>query len=361
MPSDPLLPTATPRTRRFKLGSRAAFRRLAILFLLIFLSLVYGYFAMIRMPGTSFRGPLPPATAEQRQLADELRASITILAEATGGVGRVGNRSTYYPKRFAESAAWIHDQLSSYGYTQINESFVERGGRTPNMEVVVPGTTHPGEIVLIGAHYDAFQGTPGADDNASGVAAVLHLAREFHANPQRRSRRFVVFVNEEPPAFWTSDMGSWVYAKQCRAASDNIVAMISIESIGYYSEKPNSQIYPKPLDMAYPTTGNFIAFVSNYGSRSLNKHALATFRAATQFPSEGASPPGFFPGVGWSDHWSFWKEGYPAMMITDTATFRNPNYHTPQDTPNTLDYDRMSRVIDGLHAVINDLADPQQW
>ena len=351
----------TPKPRRFKLASRAALRRIAILFLFILLALVYGYFAMIRMPGTSFRGPLPAPTQDQKQLAEELRTSISILADATGGVGRVGNRSTFYPKRFAESAAWIHDQLSSYGYTQINESFVERGGRTPNMEVVVPGTTHPGEIVLIGAHYDAFQGTPGADDNASGVAAVLHFARTYRSKPQPRTLRFVLFVNEEPPAFWTKDMGSWVYAKQCRAASDNIVAMISIESIGYYSDKPNSQMYPKPLDLAYPTTGDFIAFVSNYGSRSLNKHALSAFRASTRFPSEGASPPGFFPGVGWSDHWSFWKEGYAAMMITDTATFRNPFYHTPQDAPGTLDYDRTSRVVEGMHTVIDDLCDPKLW
>ncbi len=360
-PPSPSAPAATPKSRRFKLASRAALRRLAILFLLIFFALVYCYFAMLRMPGSSFCGSLPAATSEQTQLAEELLASITILADATGGVGRVGNRSTYYPKRFAESAAWIHDQLSSYGYTQINESFVERGSRTPNMEVVVPGTINPKEIVLIGAHYDAFQGTPGADDNASGVAAVLHLARTYHSKPQPRTLRFVLFVNEEPPAFWTKDMGSWVYAKQCRAAGDNIVAMISIESIGYYSDKPNSQMYPKPLDMAYPTTGDFIAFVSNYGSRSLNKHALSVFRGTTHFPSEGASPPGIFPGVGWSDHWSFWQEGYAAMMITDTATYRNPFYHTPQDAPGTLDYDRMSRVVEGLHPVIDDLADPKKW
>lgn len=362
MSSQPTSPTTTPREpRRFKLWSRAAFRRLAILLLLIFLALIYGYFAMIRMPGTSFRGPLPTATTEQRQLADELRTSIAILADASGGVGRVGNRSTYYPKRFAASAAWIHDQLTSSGYTQINESYVERGSRTPNMEVVVPGTTHASEIILVGAHYDAFQGTPGADDNASGVAAVLHLARIFRTKPQPRTLRFVLFVNEEPPAFWTKDMGSWVYAKQCRAANDNIVAMISIESIGFYSDKPNSQMYPKPLDMAYPTTGDFIALVSNYGSRSLNKHALSVFRATTQFPSEGASPPGIFPGVGWSDHWSFWQEGYSAMMITDTATFRNPFYHTPQDTPATLDYNRMSRVVEGIDRIVTDLADPRSW
>ncbi len=354
--------SSSPSTKpRFRLASRAALKRLAVLFALIFLALVYGYFAMIHMPGVSFRGPLPPATPEQTQLAAELRTSVEILSDATGGVGRVGNRSTWYPKRFAEAAAWIHDQLSSFGYTTINESFVERGSRTPNLEVVVPGTSNAAEIIVIGAHYDAFQGAPGADDNASGVAAVLHLARVYHSKPQPRTIRFVLFVNEEPPAFWTKDMGSWVYAKQCRANQDNIVGMISIESIGYYSQQPNSQKYPAPLNSLYPSTANFIAFVSNYSSRSLNKHALSVFRNTTQFPSEGGSPPGILPGVGWSDHWSFWQEGYPAMMVTDTATFRNPHYHTPTDAAATLDYDRTARVVEGLDRVIADLADPNRW
>jgi Zn-dependent M28 family amino/carboxypeptidase len=336
-------------------------KRLAILFSLIVVTLIYAYFSMFAMPGRSYRGPLAPLTDEQTRLADELRASVAVLADAEGGVGRVGNRSTYYPKRFAESAAWLHDQFSSYGYTRINESFVERGGRTPNLEVVVPGSSRPLEIVIIGAHYDAFQGAPGADDNASGVAAVLHLARVYRAKPQPRTLRFVLFVNEEPPAFWTTDMGSWVYAKQCRANKDDVRAMISVESIGYYSDRPNSQIYPRPLDRLYPSTGNFIAFVSNYSSRSLNKHALSVFRSTAKFPSEGGSPPGIFPGVGWSDQWSFWQEGYAAMMVTDTATFRNPFYHTPQDAPATLDYERMARVVEGLRPVIDDLADPTKW
>lgn len=306
------------------------------------------------MPGDSFRGPLPPLTASQRDLADELRASVCVLADRTGGVGRVGNRSTFYPKRFAAAAAWIHDQLTSYGYANINETFVERGSRTPNMEVSVPGTGSPAEIVLIGAHYDAFQGSPGADDNASGVAAVLHFARVYVSKPQTRTLRFVFFVNEEPPAFWTNDMGSWVYAKQCRKNNDNIVAMMSIESIGWYSSKPGSQKYPTPLNFLYPDTGDFVAFVSNYGSRRMNKEALATFRRTAKFPSEGGSPPGFLPGVGWSDHWSFWQEGYDGIMVTDTATYRNPYYHTPMDAPDSLDYERMARVVEGLNAVIDD-------
>lgn len=342
--------------RRFRLASPAALKRLAILFALIFVFLLYCYFSMIHMPGASYRGQLPPLTDSQKALAADLRVSIDVLADATGGVGRVGNRSTFYPKRFAAAAAWLHDQLKAAGYTAIEEIPVERGSPVPNMVVEVPGTSKPAEIIVIGAHYDAFQGTPGADDNASGVAACLHLARLFKNQPQPRTLRFAFFVNEEPPTFWTPDMGSWVYAKKCRVANDNVVAMLSLESIGYYDTKPGSQKYPPPLNQLYPDTGDFIAFVSDYSSRSLNKRALASFRTHAKFPSEGGSPPGFFPGVGWSDHWSFSQEGYPAIMLTDTATFRNPNYHTPTDTPNTLDYERTARVVEGIEQVIRDLA-----
>jgi Zn-dependent M28 family amino/carboxypeptidase len=339
-----------------RLASRAALKRIAILFSLIALFLVYCYFAMIVMPGTSYRGQLPPATDAQKQIATQLESDITILADATGGVGRVGNRSTFYPKRFATAAAWLHDQLTAAGYTQINEIPVARGSPVPNLEVIVPGTSKPAEIVVIGAHYDAFQGTPGADDNASGTAACLHLARIFKNAPQSRTLRFVFFVNEEPPTFWTPDMGSWVYAKKCRDSDDDITAMLSLESIGFYSTASGSQHYPQPLNQLYPDTADFIAFVSNYSSRSLNRRALASFRTHAKFPSEGASPFSIIPGVGNSDQWSFWQEGYRGIMITDTANYRNPNYHTPTDKPDTLDYDRMSRVVQGLEEVIKDLA-----
>jgi hypothetical protein len=352
------MPARQPESRPsgIRWVSRAAARRLLVLSVLIVVALGYAYVAMIAMPGTSFRGPLPPLAESQRELVAELRESVGVLADAQGGVGRVGNRSTFYPRRFAAAAAWLHDRLIEAGYSEVGETFVERGAPAPNLEVVLPGTSLANEVVIIGAHYDAFQGTPGADDNASGVAATLALARRFAGKPQARTLRFVLFVNEEPPAFWTRDMGSWVYAKACRARNDNIVAMISLESIGYYSDKPGSQRYPSPLNMLYPDTADFIAFASNWSSRALNKRAIGVFRETASFPSEGGSPPGVLPGVGWSDHWSFWQEGYRAIMITDTAAFRNPNYHTPQDKADTLDYERMARVVHGVEMVVSDLA-----
>ncbi|MBK7403462.1 MAG: M20/M25/M40 family metallo-hydrolase [Phycisphaerales bacterium] len=305
---------------------------------------------MIRMPGRTYRAPLPALSDSQRELAARLEAHVRFLA------GDIGKRSTFHPRQLAEAAAYAKSRLEATGLQVRDQSFVERGTGVPNMDLTIPGAAKPGEIVLIGAHIDSFQGTPGADDNASGVAAVLELASTFAQRPQPRTLRFAIFVNEEPPSFWTPDMGSLVYAKQAKAEGDNIVAMLSLESIGYYDDTPGSQHYPPPLNLAYPSRGNFIGFVGNLGSRRLVRRCVETFRKNEPFPSEGAALPAYLPGVGWSDHWSFWQTGCEAVMVTCTATFRNPNYHKPTDTPEKVNFDRMARVVEGLEPVIQDLA-----
>ncbi len=152
-------------------------------------------------------------------------------------------------------------------------------------------------------------------------------------------------------------MGSWVYAHRCKERGDRIAAMISLETIGYFSNAPGSQKYPMiGLRFLYPSAGNFIGFVGNVSSRALVRQALGTFRAQATLPSEGAALPASVPGIGWSDHWAFWKHGYPAIMVTDTAPFRYPHYHARSDTPDKLDYESMTRVVQGLQDVISDLA-----
>jgi Zn-dependent M28 family amino/carboxypeptidase len=325
---------------------------LAVLTLLIAAPLTYCYFAMVRMPGVSHVGQLPPLTADQQQLATDLRATVEHLASG------VGKRSTFQPKSMAQAGRWIIEQLEAAGYADHEEVFVDRGSRAPNIAVEVGGTRAPTEIIVVGAHYDSYQGTPGADDNASGVAACLALARRFAGVPQPRTIRFVFFVNEEPPSFQTKDMGSWVYAKHCRTRNDNVVAMLSLETLGFYTDIVGYQQYPPLVGKLYPEKGDFIGFVGNYTSRGLVKRAIGAFRASTPFPSEGAALPSGVPGVGWSDHWAFWQEGYPGIMVTDTANYRNPHYHIDSDRPDTLDYACMARVVTGLEAALRDLADP---
>jgi Zn-dependent M28 family amino/carboxypeptidase len=185
---------------------------------------------------------------------------------------------------------------------------------------------------------------------------VLALAKSPALQKPERTLRFVAFVNEEPPFFQTEGMGSTVYAKRCRDRGEKVVAMLSLETIGYYSDDEGSQKYPFPLGLFYPSRGNFIAFVGNTSNARLVRRCIKTFRAKVRFPSEGGAVPGSLPGIGWSDHWSFWEAGYPAIEITDTAPFRYPHYHEETDTPDKLDYERMARVVNGLEEVILDLA-----
>jgi Zn-dependent M28 family amino/carboxypeptidase len=184
------------------------------------------------------------------------------------------------------------------------------------------------------------------------------MARLLGSQRLARTVRLVAFVNEEPPFFLTGDMGSRFYARRSRERSEKIVAMFSLETIGYYSDAKGSQHYPFPFSLFYPNTANFIGFVSNISSRDLVRQSIASFRQHTAFPSQGAAAPGWMTGIGWSDHWSFWREGYPAIMVTDTALFRYAHYHTPEDTPDKIDYARTARVILGLARVIAELAGP---
>lgn len=338
------------KTPRVRLWNRRTLRRLGLLFALIGVGHLLAWNTLLRMPGASHRGPLPPLTREQAALASELRTHVEHLASS------IGRRSTFHPKQLAESALYLKNELASFGYAVRDHSFAGRGSPAPNLEAVLAGTASPTEIIVIGAHYDSYQGTPGADDNASGCAAVLALAKRFARSPQPRTIRFVLFPNEEPPLFQTPEMGSLIYAKACRAANDNVVAMLSLETIGYYRDEPGTQKYPPLIGGLFPSEGNFIAFVSDVSSRGLLKRIIATFRTHAAFPSEGAALPDGVPGVGWSDHWAFWQAGYPALMVTDTAPFRNPHYHQSTDTPDTLDYERTARVVEGIEAVIRSLA-----
>ncbi|MCW5550568.1 MAG: M28 family peptidase [Verrucomicrobiae bacterium] len=304
---------------------------------------------MIRMPSKSFSGPLPALSPPQEAFSAELRQHVEKLA------GEIGERNVYLPKKLTAAADYIESTLSAAGHTVARQSYPAGGESCDNLEVEVLGSVWPDEIVVIGAHYDSVVGSPGADDNASGVAALLALAHRPELQKPGRTLRFVAFVNEEPPFFQTEQMGSLVYARRCRERGERIVAMLSLESLGYYQAAEGSQKYPFPIGVFYPSRGDFVAFVGRTKDRALVRRCVKQFREQAQFPSEGGALPGALPGIGWSDHWAFWQVDYPAVMATDTAPFRSRHYHTDNDTPDKLDYDRFARVIDGLASVIEDL------
>lgn len=307
-------------------------------------------FAMIRMPGDNFRGALPPLTEEQRGLEQALRRHVQQLA------GTIGERNLFRYTQLVAAADYIRATLTGSGYQVQRHQYEVSGKPSENIEAEVRGTEKPDEIILIGAHYDSVRDSPGANDNATGVAATLALAQAFAKIRPSRTVRFVLFTNEEPPFFQTRHMGSRVYAQRSRARGERIRLMLSLETIGYYSDEPGSQGYPFPFGFFYPSTANFIAFVSNMEHAPWVRRLLTAFRRHAQFPSEGGALWEWIPGVAWSDHWSFWKEGYPAIMVTDTAPNRYPHYHTAADTPDKVDFARLARVVSGLQLVIHDLA-----
>ena len=313
-----------------------------------------GILYMTKMPGKPYSGALPPLTAEQVRLADHLRKHITVLSE------EIGERNIWRDGTLDATADYIEESLRSMGYAVASQAYTVRGQTVRNLEAVLNGTSLAEEIVLIGAHYDTVRGSPGANDNASGVAALLEIARLLAEKRLARSVRFVAFVNEEAPFFYSWEMGSHRYARRAQERGDNITAMLSLETIGYYSDAKGSQHYPNPIyGWLYPNTGNFIGFVGNLASRQLVRQCLESFRRQNAFPSEGVAVPGRMTGIHWSDHWSFWQEGYSAVMVTDTALFRYPHYHASTDQPDKIDYERLARVVAGLAIVTVDLSKQQ--
>lgn len=302
---------------------------------------------MIYMPGVSYHGKLPPADEQLEALASELRGDVDALAV------KIGERNVRkHPRQLAQAANYIESAFKAAGYIVERQEYLVSETRCCNLEVEIPGSVRPKEIVIVGAHYDTASGTPGANDNASGVAATLALARKFSHSKTGRTLRFVAFVNEEPPYFQTDKMGSRVYAQRCRERHENVVAMLSLETLGCYSDTPGSQKYPPPFSFLYPSEGNFIGFIGNTASRGLVRQMVETFRHSEQFPSEGAAAPAMIRKIGFSDHWSFWQEGYSALMVTDTAMCRYPHYHELTDTIDKIDFDRMARVVRGLNEVV---------
>jgi len=323
--------------------------RLGVLAGVVLICCVWGFFVMKKMPGKSYRGPLPALTAEQAILRQELIGDVEVLA------AQIGERNIWHYKNLTAAADFIQSSLEKAGYTVGRQDFEVEGEVCSNIEVEIGGTKQPEQIVIVGAHYDSVFGSPGANDNASAVATAMVLARRLAGKKLGCTLRFVFFVNEEPPFFQTERMGSLVYARRCKERNENIVAMLSLETIGYYSDQPNSQRYVFPFNLVYPSVGNFLAFISNVASRDLLHRTVASFRTNCKFPSQGGAIPEFVPGIAWSDQWSFWKQGYQAIMVTDTAPFRYPYYHSSDDTPDKLNYDHLARISTGLQLLITEL------
>lgn len=339
--------------RNVSLAPRKRGRFLKLLLALALLAAVggaAGWKLMIEMPGRSYQGAPPALAEEEISLRDELRRDVEHLAVT------IGERNiTRYPA-LCQAANYLESQFLKVGYEVDRQTYEARELECCNLQVELPGRVHPDEIVVVGAHYDSARGAPGANDNGSGTAALLALARRFAKSQPERTLRFVAFTNEEPPFFQQTEMGSWIYAWNCSQRKENLTCVISLETIGYYSDEPGSQKYPPPFGAIYPDTGNFVAVIGDVGSRKLVREVVASFRRYARIPSEGGAVPSVVPGAGWSDHWSFWQVGYPGVMITDTAYYRYPFYHMPEDLPDKIDFGRLARVTAAVEKVVGEFA-----
>ena len=317
---------------------------------LVLVGLLVFVAAMTTMLGTSHKGALPALTPTEQALASRLRAHVTAFASV--------ERNTQHYEALESASQYLEAELTAAGFKVRREEFEAGGKVVRNLEVTIPSKSAPGRsVVVVGGHYDSAPGTPGSNDNGTGAAAVLELAKSLKdvGETSKSDLILVLYTNEEPPYFHTSKMGSSVHAKGLIARNANIKAMLSLETMGYFSNEAGSQKYPWPLNQFYPDRGDFIGFVATTSDWRLVRRVVQSFRQHTAFPSEGIAAPRRIPGIDFSDHSAYLDEGIPALMVTDTAPYRYPYYHTSGDTPDKVNFDKLAVVVNGVGAVVREL------
>lgn len=292
------------------------------------------------------RGSSPEAESVSSALERRVRTHVDRLA------GLIGPRHLGRPSAFEATEAYVERCLGAFGDPVRRETYPIGSAAVSNFIVERRGTTRPEEIVIVGAHYDTVPSTPGADDNASAVAALIETVGLLRGVSTPRTLRFVAFACEEPPHFHNETMGSIIHARSCRTRGERIVGMVCLEMIGYYSDAPGSQALPEGiprwLRWAFPRRGNFLASVGNLRSIRTVLAFRRGFRSASRLPLFSIALPELVHAIRLSDNSSFWDQGYPAIMVTDTSFCRNPHYHEPTDTPETLDYPRLTAATIGI-------------
>ena len=303
----------------------------------------------------AFSGCLGGAmAADENKEAAAVRARLKAIVYHLAGT--IGPRSHKGGANLAAAADFITGSLESFGYTVTPQTYEVDGRQVRNIIAEREGLEEPDHVLILGAHYDTQLETPGADDNASGVAVLLELAHLHAQTPFRKTVRFIAFTLEGAPYFRTRHMGSRVYVRSLKVHGEQVEAMISLEMLGYYSQEEGSQSYPFFwLRWWHPSEGNFITVVSNFSSTDLRDHVHDALKASMNLPVETFTGPWWIPGADLSDHGSFWNEDYPAVMLTDTAFYRNPHYHERTDRPETLDYEAMGELVQGISGVLKKL------
>ena len=319
-----------------------------LLVVLIFSLLLIGLWFWVTQPLLTRASPSSERTVEPARLEEHVRKlSVELVPRDQSHIENLDQVAAYIKNEFSQTTASVSEQP----YNVQGKSY---------RNVIAEFGPDSAERIVVGAHYDTAGPLPGADDNASGVAGLIELARLLGRQPPPLRVELVAFTLEEPPYFRTNGMGSSVHAESLRKQNIRLRAMFCLEMIGYFSDAPNSQRFPTKLFRAcYPSTGNFIGVVGRFSDWSLVRRTKASMRKASPLPVYSINAPTLVRGVDLSDQLNYWHAGYSAVMITDTAFYRNRNYHTGRDTAEKLDYKRMALVVEGIYAAVVDVARQQ--
>jgi hypothetical protein len=332
--------------------SRKLKRVLLLLVILFIVFLFFSYWYMLKCTG-NWRGE--PLEKKMKTKLIEIKKSMESDIEYLQNFGprNSENETNYKQLRYCEE--WIKQRWESQGYAVKRHTFSFSGRDYSNLEIEIKGNISPSEIIIVSAQYDTLPDSPGANNNGSGMAILFQLSRLLKSHIPDRTLRLLNFVNEEDPFFGTEMMGSYQYAKRAYQHRENIRIMLSLDALGIYKEEPGSQKYPFPFLLVYPNRGNFLAFIGDFSSRKYMVETTRGFKKGSSFPIEAGVVPKWVEGAGWSDHLSFWKFGYPGIMVTDTGGFRSPSHTTQGDTMEKLNFEAMSRIVVGMYSAIVEL------
>jgi Zn-dependent M28 family amino/carboxypeptidase len=310
----------------------------------------FSYWYMVKCEGSWEGVPLEAGMeSELGAIENILRADVSFLSET------LGPRNPAHYASLTAAAEWIGERWKSQGYEVKRQTFLVEGKECVNLEIEIPGKRLPSEIVIVGAQYDTWPNSPGANNNASGVAVLLKLSDMLKDQQPDRTLRLVAFTTQEPPYDNSEFMGSLRYAQRCRERQENIRVMLCMDAIGIYKEDPGTQKLPFPFSLFYPNRGNFLAFITDLGSRPYLPEVTRGFKKGSSFPIEAGCAPRWVKGVMWSDHASFWKYGYRAIQITDTGAFRSASHTTSDDTMEKINFGALARVTVGMYGSILEL------
>jgi Zn-dependent M28 family amino/carboxypeptidase len=328
---------------------------LKIIFVLLLLLLGFGFFAywyMVRCEGDWQGKPLEEqGSIDLEAIKKELISDVAFMQ----GLGPRNSENQIAYEQLRKCKEWIIQKWQSQGYSVRCYEFSIGGREYYNLEIEIPGTTAPSEIIIISGQYDTLPDSPGANNNGSGMAVLFQLSKLLRNYHPKRTLRLIAFVNEEDPFFGTEMMGSYIYAKRAFEQKEDIKVMLSLDAIGIYKDSAGTQRLPFPFSLFYPDRGNFLAFIGNLTSRTYVKEVTAGFKKGSSFPIEAGVAPEWVEGVTWSDHSSFWKFGYPGMQITDTGAYRSASHTTKEDTMEKINFDALSRITVGMYSAIVDL------